>query len=84
MVIVIFAILLGFVPDSGPHLLFFTLYWNGQVSLAVIVASSIVQDGHGLVPLLASSGTDFFKVKIVNSVLAVIAAIVIYELGVKL
>lgn len=83
-VIVIFAILLGFVPDSGPHLLFFTLYWNGQVSLAVIVASSIVQDGHGLVPLLASSGTDFFKVKIVNSVLAVIAAIVIYELGVKL
>lgn len=82
-VIILFAILLGFVPDSGPHILFFTLYWNGQVSLAVLVASSVVQDGHGLVPLLASSGADFFKVKIVNSILAAILAVVIYKLGVQ-
>ena len=53
------AILLGFIPDSGPHLLFFTLYWNGQIEFTALLVSSIVQDGHGLVPLLASSRRDF-------------------------
>jgi hypothetical protein len=60
------AVVLGLVPESGPHLLFVTLFQEGMVPLAVLVASSIVQDGHGTLPLLAHSRVDFLKVKAIN------------------
>ena len=57
---------LGFVPESGPHLLFVTLYDQGAVPLSILVASSIVQDGHGMLPLLAHSWREFLWIKAVN------------------
>ena len=75
--ILFLAILLGFIPDSGPHLLFFTLYWNGQIEFTALLVSSIVQDGHGLVPLLASSRRDFLRVKFINTVIALLVIIVL-------
>lgn len=65
-VLVIVACFVGLIPDSGPHLLFFTLYQAGGLSFASIFANSIVQDGHGLLPLIAFSRTEFFKVKLIN------------------
>lgn len=56
----------GIIPESGPHLVFVTLYDQGALPLGVLVASSIVQDGHGMLPLLAHSRADFLKVKAVN------------------
>ncbi len=76
-VILLLAILLGFVPDSGPHLLFFTLFWNGQIEFTVLLVSSIVQDGHGLVPLLANSRREFFRVKMINIVIALLVTVVL-------
>jgi len=63
---VLLAALVGIVPESGPHLLFVTLYGNGTIPMAALVASSIVQDGHGMLPLLAESWRDFVKVKAIN------------------
>lgn len=60
--------LVGIVPESGPHLVFVTLYDQGSLPLGILVASSAVQDGHGMLPLLAQSRVDFLKVKAVNLV----------------
>jgi hypothetical protein len=60
------ASLLGLIPESGPHLLFVTLFDQGLVPLSTLLASSIVQDGHGTLPLLADSRSDFLKVKAIN------------------
>lgn len=60
------ASVVGIIPESGPHLVFVTLYDQGSLPLGVLVASSIVQDGHGMLPLLAHSRVDFLKVKAVN------------------
>jgi hypothetical protein len=58
--------LLGLIPESGPHLVFLTFYLQGLVPFSVLLASSIVQDGHGMLPLLAESRLDFIKVKGIN------------------
>jgi hypothetical protein len=58
--------LLGLVPESGPHLLVVNLYDKGLAPLGALVASSIVQDGHGMLPLLAHSKRDFLRVKGIN------------------
>lgn len=60
------ACLVGLVPESGPHLVFLTLYTQGAVPFSVLLASSIVQDGHGMLPLLADSRLDFLRVKAIN------------------
>jgi hypothetical protein len=65
-VLLLIAAVIGLIPESGPHLVFVTLYAAGGLPPSVLVASSIVQDGHGMLPLLAQSRSDFVRVKTVN------------------
>ncbi len=65
-VVLLVASLVGLVPESGPHLVFLTLYAQGTIPISILLASSIVQDGHGMLPLLAHSRKDFAYVKIIN------------------
>ena len=66
------AAVLGLVPESGPHLLVVMLYAAGNVPVSALIASSIVQDGHGMLPLLAHSWRDFIKVKAINLVAGIL------------
>jgi len=75
--------LLGIIPESGPHLVFVTLFSEGALPLGTLVASSIVQDGHGLLPLLAHSKRAFLTVKLINLAvgLSVGAILLLFALG---
>ncbi len=64
--LMVVAALTGLIPESGPHLVFVTLYARGAAPFAVLLANSIVQDGHGMLPLLAHSRRAFLAVKAVN------------------
>ena len=66
LIVLLIACLVGLIPESGPHLIFLTLFIEGAIPFSVLLASSIVQDGHGMLPMLAESKTDFFKVKGIN------------------
>jgi hypothetical protein len=47
-------------------MLFVVGYAQGLLPLSALVASSVVQDGHGMLPLLAESWREFFKVKVIT------------------
>ncbi len=64
--VLLVASLLGLIPQSGPHLAFVTLYAQGILPVGILVASSIVQDGHGTLPLLAVSKRAFIRLKLIN------------------
>jgi len=64
--ILLLACLIGLVPESGPHLIFVTLFAKGMIPFSILLASSVVQDGHGMLPMLAHSRRDFFLIKIIN------------------
>ncbi|PLX07477.1 MAG: hypothetical protein C0596_11130 [Marinilabiliales bacterium] len=70
--ILLIAVLLGIIPQSGPHLVFVVLFIQGVVPFSVLIASSIVQDGHGALPLLAESKKSFLFMKIINIFIAII------------
>ncbi len=65
-IVLLVACLAGLIPESGPHLIFVTLFAKGAVPFSVLLASSIVQDGHGMLPMLAESRKAFVVVKGVN------------------
>jgi hypothetical protein len=60
------ACLVGIIPQSGPHMIFVTLFAKEAIPLSVLLANSIVQDGHGMLPLLAESRRAFIVVKAIN------------------
>jgi hypothetical protein len=72
---------IGLIPESGPHLIFVTLYAQHTVPFGVLLASSIVQDGHGMLPMLAHSRRAFFAVKGVNFLLGLAAGAAAMGLG---
>ncbi len=70
---IILATAIGIIPESGPHLIFVTLYAAGVVPLPVLIASSISQDGHASIPLLAESRKSFAVAKLINCAVALAA-----------
>jgi len=65
-IVLLVACLVGLIPESGPHLIFVTLFARGVVPFSVLVASSVVQDGHGMLPMLAHSVREFALIKAIT------------------
>ena len=64
--VILLAVLVGIIPESGPHLVFVTLFAQGVLPFYVLLVNSIVQDGHSALPLLAESKMSFAKAKLIN------------------
>ena len=69
---IVLATLIGIIPESGPHLIFVTLFAAGVIPAPVLIASCISQDGHASLPLLAESKGAFIRAKAINCVVALI------------
>ena len=70
---ILLATLVGVIPESGPHMIFVTLFATGVVPFPVLLASSISQDGHASIPLLAESKKSFLWAKLLNCAVALLA-----------
>ncbi|NLV19980.1 MAG: arsenic efflux protein [Bacteroidetes bacterium] len=81
-IIFIIAVLVGIIPESGPHLIFVTMFSQGLLPFSILFANSIVQDGHGMLPLLAESRKDFIKVKLINMLAAFVVGSMLLLFGV--
>ena len=66
MWVLLLAVLIGIIPESGPHLVFLTLFLSGGIPFSILLANSITQDGHASLPLLAESKKGFLWVKGIN------------------
>jgi hypothetical protein len=64
--VILLAVLVGIIPESGPHLVFVTLFAQGVLPFYVLLVNSLVQDGHSALPLLAESKMSFAKAKLIN------------------
>ena len=70
------AVLIGFIPESGPHLIFVVMFMNGTIPFSILLVSSIVQDGHGALPLLAQSRKNFLLMKALNMLVGLIVGVI--------
>ena len=70
VLMILLAALIGIIPESGPHLIFVTLFAKGVLPLPVLLASCISQDGHSGLPLLAENKKSFFLGKALNVLIA--------------
>ena len=79
--VILVAALIGIIPESGPHLVFISLYASGVIPFSALLASSISQDGHGMLPMLSYSLRDSLIIKIYNVAVALIIGWVTFYFG---
>ena len=73
--------LIGLIPESGPHLIFVTLFAQGLIPFSVLLTSSIVQDGHGMLPMLSYSFSDSVKLKLFNFTIGLAVGLLVFIFG---
>ena len=80
-IVLIIAVLVGVIPESGPNLIFVSLFASGTLPLSILLANSAVQDGHGTLPLLAVSGKSFILLKTINVIAGLLIGFVALSFG---
>lgn len=81
LLVLFLSALIGIIPESGPHLLFVTLYANGLIPFSVLLTSCIVQDGHSMLPMLSYSVRDSVLIKGFNVVFGLVVGLLLYSVG---
>jgi len=81
MWVLLIAALMGIIPESGPHLIFVMMYAQGLIPFSVLFASSFVQDGHGMLPILSYSLKDSVMIKVFNLVFGLTVGGIFFILG---
>ncbi len=81
IIFLLIAAIVGLIPESGPHLIFVKLFADGIIPFSVLLTSSIVQDGHGMLPLLSYSVRDSIKIKIFNLIIGLIIGFIFISIG---
>lgn len=61
--LLLIAVGVGFLPVSGPHLIFVMLFLQGSIPFSILLANSIAQNGHAGIPLMAQSRNNFLIMK---------------------
>jgi len=79
--VLVFSGLIGLIPESGPHLIFVTMFDQGIIPFSILLTSSIVQDGHGMLPLLAHSRRAFILIKLINLLIGLGVGTLLMALG---
>ena len=78
--VLLLAVAVGLIPESGPHLVFVTLFAQGIIPFYVLLVNSMVQDGHTTLPLLAESKSAFFKAKLINMAAGLLIGLICWAL----
>jgi hypothetical protein len=68
--VLVSAALIGLIPQSGPNLVFVMMFAQGLIPLSVLLVSCIVQEGHGMLPLLSYTVRDALLIKLFKVALA--------------
>ena len=79
--VLVISALVGLIPESGPHMVFVIMFASGLIPFSILLTSSIVQDGHGMLPLLSYTVKDSILIKIFNLVFGLAIGGMLYLIG---
>lgn len=81
LVILFLALIIGLIPESGPHLIFVVMFFSGTIPFSILLANSIVQNGHSPLPLIAESRKSFFLMKGICLIVGLLVGLAGYFIG---
>ncbi len=79
--VLIISGLVALIPEFGPQLIFIMMFSQGVVPFSVLLTNAVVQDGHGILPLLSYTVRDSLFIKLVNLSIGLLLGVVLFSLG---
>ena len=79
--LLLIAGLIGLIPQSGPHLIFVSMFAEGAIPFSVLFTNMFVQNGHALLPLLSVSLKDSISIKTIGFIGGLMAGVLLLILG---
>ncbi len=79
--VLLVASLIGILPISGPNVFLVVMFSKGLIPFSVLLANSIIQDGHGLLPIVGFSVEDALKIKLFNFIFGFAIGFILLSLG---
>ncbi len=79
--VLLIAALVALIPESGPHLVFVMMFAKEVIPFSVLLCSSIIQDGHGMLPLLSYTVKDSLLIKLFNFIIGIGIGLILYLVG---
>jgi len=71
----------GIIPLSGPNIIIISFFAEGIVPFSILLTNSIVQEGHGLLPILGFSLEDSLKIKLFKLVFGCAVGAIVLTAG---
>jgi hypothetical protein len=71
----------GLFPISGPQMIFVVMFSERVIPFSILLANAIVQDGHGMLPLLSYSLREALFIKLFKLALALSLGSLLWYLG---
>ncbi len=79
--LLLISIVIGLIPTPSPNIIFIILFSQGLIPFSILLTNSIVQDGHGLLPILGYSFRDALKVKLYKAAFALVIGFLVLSFG---
>lgn len=79
--ILVIAGLWGLIPQSGPHIIFLTMFIEQTIPFSIFFTNMFVQNGHALLPLLAISVRDSITIKAIGLGFGVLIGSLLFSFG---
>ena len=79
--VLLIASLVGLLPISGPNIFLLVMFSKGLIPFSVLLANSIIQDGHGLLPIMGFSMSDAIKIKLFNFAFGITVGLALLLIG---
>ncbi|MBN1645539.1 arsenic efflux protein [Candidatus Woesearchaeota archaeon] len=75
------ACMVAVLPISGPNIFLIVMFSKGMIPFSVLLANSIIQDGHGLLPIMGFSMDDALRIKLFNFIFGFVVGIILLVIG---
>jgi len=77
---VLIGALVGMIPGCGPQIIFVTLFSQGLVPFAALLANAISQDGDAILPLIALDRRSAWHAVVITTIPAALLGLAVYWL----
>lgn len=81
LLVLLIVSLIAILPVCGPHLVFIMMFAKGIIPFSVLLASCIIHDGHGLLPLLSYTIKDSIVIKLISFIIGLMCGLILYMVG---
>lgn len=72
---------IGLIPQSGPHLIFVSMFAEGAIPFSILFTNMFVQNGHALLPLLSVSLRDSVWIKTIGLIAGLLSGSLLLLMG---